>query len=55
MADEPDPVDERIIQLLQHDGRRPFTQIATEIGSARRPSMPAPTASSDAESCRSWA
>ncbi|HXQ95498.1 MAG TPA: Lrp/AsnC family transcriptional regulator [Candidatus Acidoferrales bacterium] len=32
MAGELAPVDKRIIELLQQDGRRPFTQIAAEIG-----------------------
>ncbi|MES2210108.1 MAG: Lrp/AsnC family transcriptional regulator [Chloroflexota bacterium] len=30
--DELSPLDKRIIEHLQSDGRRPFTQIATEIG-----------------------
>ncbi len=30
--DELSPLDKRIIEHLQADGRRPFTQIATEIG-----------------------
>lgn len=31
-SDELSPLDKRIIEHLQADGRRPFTQIATEIG-----------------------
>ena len=31
-ADELSPLDKRIIEHLQEDGRRPFTQIASEIG-----------------------
>lgn len=30
--DELSPLDKRIIEHLQQDGRRPFTQIATELG-----------------------
>src|SRR5512141_597365 len=30
--DELSPLDKRIIEHLQADGRRPFTQIATELG-----------------------
>jgi Lrp/AsnC family transcriptional regulator, regulator for asnA, asnC and gidA len=32
MGDELAPIDKRIIEHLQKDGRRPFTQIAAEIG-----------------------
>src|SRR6476660_10242104 len=31
-ADDVSPLDKRIIEHLQADGRRPFTQIATELG-----------------------
>jgi Lrp/AsnC family transcriptional regulator for asnA, asnC and gidA len=31
-ADEVSPLDKRIIEHLQQDGRRPFTQIATDLG-----------------------
>src|SRR5512132_367922 len=31
-ADEVSPLDKRIIEHLQQDGRRPFTQIASELG-----------------------
>jgi Lrp/AsnC family transcriptional regulator, regulator for asnA, asnC and gidA len=30
-GDEVSPLDKRIIEHLQHDGRKPFTQIATEL------------------------
>src|SRR6185436_9351144 len=31
-ADEVSPLDKRIIEHLQQDGRRPFTQIASDLG-----------------------
>jgi Lrp/AsnC family transcriptional regulator for asnA, asnC and gidA len=31
-GDEVSPLDKRIIEHLQEDGRKPFTQIATELG-----------------------
>ena len=31
-ADDVSPLDKRIIEHLQQDGRRPFTQIATDLG-----------------------
>ena len=27
-----DPVDKRLIEALQHDGRRPYTQLAQDVG-----------------------
>ena len=31
-ADEVSPLDKRIIEHLQQDGRRPYTQIAADLG-----------------------